>query len=146
MECQFLTGLRYMHGCVVFLAQTLFEPGKSRFLAMDQYDPRSAFEPAIPRAQSVLVSVRRVQGGVQALSRSWYARLIPRDAAGEFFGFYNLLGKFAAVIGPSLMAWAAVLVGTRGSILSLLLLFVGGALILLRIPVPDGTVSTGKVE
>ena len=41
-----------------------------------------------------------VQGGVQALSRSYYARLIPDDQAAEFFGFYNMLGKSAAVIGP----------------------------------------------
>lgn len=95
---------------------------------------------------AIAVAIGLVQGGVQALSRSWYARLIPHEAAGEFFGFYNLLGKFAAVIGPSLMAWSAVLVGTRGSILSLLLLFAGGALLLLRIPVPDGAVSAGKVE
>jgi len=45
-----------------------------------------------------------VQGGVQALSRSLYARLIPREQSGEFFGFYNMVGKFAAIMGPALMA------------------------------------------
>ena len=44
-----------------------------------------------------------VQGGIQALSRSYYSRLIPSDQAGEYFGFYNMLGKFATIIGPSLM-------------------------------------------
>ena len=44
------------------------------------------------------------QGGVQALSRSLYARMIPPDRTAEFFGFYNMLGKFAAIIGPAMMA------------------------------------------
>ncbi len=43
------------------------------------------------------------QGGVQALSRSFYARLIPENRSAEFFGFYNMLGKFAVIIGPALM-------------------------------------------
>jgi len=75
-----------------------------------------------------------VQGGVQSLSRSLYARLIPPGAAAEFFGFYNFLGKFAAVFGPMMMGWVAVLSGdTRTSILSLLVLFAGGALLLLAV-------------
>ena len=44
-----------------------------------------------------------VQGGVQALSRSYYSRLIPDDQPAEFFGFYNMLGKFASIVGPALM-------------------------------------------
>ena len=44
-----------------------------------------------------------VQGGVQALSRSYYARLIPPGRSAEYFGFYNMLGKFAAIVGPALM-------------------------------------------
>jgi len=44
-----------------------------------------------------------VQGGIQALSRSFYSRLIPHDKAAEFYGFYNMLGKFAAIFGPALM-------------------------------------------
>jgi UMF1 family MFS transporter len=44
-----------------------------------------------------------VQGGIQALSRSYYARLIPRQNAAEFYGFYNMLGKFAVIFGPALM-------------------------------------------
>jgi len=49
------------------------------------------------------VAIATVQGGVQALSRSWYARMIPANRAAEFYGFYNMLGKFAAIIGPALM-------------------------------------------
>jgi UMF1 family MFS transporter len=50
------------------------------------------------------VGIGLVQGGVQALSRSLYARLIPREQSAEFFGFYNMVGKLAAIMGPALMA------------------------------------------
>jgi UMF1 family MFS transporter len=81
---------------------------------------------------ALAVAIGLVQGGVQSLSRSLYARLIPEEAAAEFFGFYNLLGKFAAVLGPALMGWVAVATGSnRLSILSLLVLFGLGALLLL---------------
>jgi UMF1 family MFS transporter len=74
-----------------------------------------------------------VQGGVQALSRSYFAQLIPPDKAAEFFGFYNMLGKTAAILGPLLMVWAEELTGSaRHSILSLILLLVIGALFLWR--------------
>ena len=74
------------------------------------------------------------QGGVQALSRSFYARLIPADRAGEFFGFYNVLGKSAALIGPPLFGGLGVWLGdVRYSMLALIALFVGGALLLTRI-------------
>jgi UMF1 family MFS transporter len=43
------------------------------------------------------------QGGIQALSRSYYMRLIPSEKAAEYFGFYNMIGKFAVIIGPALM-------------------------------------------
>ena len=75
-----------------------------------------------------------VQGGVQSLSRSYFARLIPAEKSGEFFGFYNMMGKFAAVLGPLLMGLAVPWVGTRGSILSLLVLFAGGAAVLWFVP------------
>jgi len=82
------------------------------------------------------IAIGLVQGGVQALSRSLYARLIPRRASAEFFGFYNLLGKFAAVLGPVLVGWVAVLTGSnRASILILLVLFAAGAILLTRVKV-----------
>jgi UMF1 family MFS transporter len=49
------------------------------------------------------IAIGSVQGGIQALSRSYYSRLIPRDQAAEFYGFYNMLGKFATILGPTLM-------------------------------------------
>lgn len=76
-----------------------------------------------------------VQGGVQSLSRSYYAKLIPPDRAGQFFGFYNMLGKFAAVLGPLAVGFTAALFpdNQRLSILSLLPFFVFGALLLSRV-------------
>jgi len=80
---------------------------------------------------ALAVAVGLVQGGIQSLSRSLYARLIPRDKAGEFFGFYNMLGKFAAVLGPLLMGWVGVVSGNpRTGILSVATLFVAGAVLL----------------
>ena len=82
------------------------------------------------------VTIGLVQGGVQALSRSFFARLVPPARAAEFFGFYNMMGKFAAVIGPVLVGWIGWLSGDpRIGILSLLLLFGGGAILLCRVRV-----------
>ncbi|HEY7639017.1 MAG TPA: MFS transporter [Steroidobacteraceae bacterium] len=72
-----------------------------------------------------------VQGSIQAMSRSYYSRLIPADRASEFFGFYNMMGKFASVLGPFLMAATAAITGnSRLAILSVAILFVGGAIML----------------
>ena len=84
----------------------------------------------------IAVLVGLVQGGVQALSRSLYARMVPVGQAAEFFGFYNMLGRFAAVVGPFLVGWTALLTGSpRLSILSVLILFLIGGTLLLKVPV-----------
>jgi UMF1 family MFS transporter len=90
-----------------------------------------------------------VQGGIQALSRSYYARLIPKDQPAKFYGFYNMLGKFAAIIGPVLVGVTGLVVkrmftspasspeqiaqvgqlASRCSIASILLLFIAGAVL-----------------
>ena len=81
------------------------------------------------------ITIGLVQGGVQSLSRSYYARLIPAGKSGEFFGFYNMLGKFAAILGPVLVGWTAILSGSsRLSILAILILFASGAFLLWRVP------------
>ncbi len=84
-----------------------------------------------------------VQGGVQAMSRAYYAHLIPKPFAGEFFGFYNMLGKFAAVLGPPLVGAMAQLTGVhRWGILSVIVLFLIGGAILWRLPSePRGTAN-----
>ncbi len=73
-----------------------------------------------------------VQGGMQSLSRSYYGSLIPPDRSGEFFGFYNMMSKFAAVLGPLLMGATALLTGnSRIAILSIVVLFIGGGTLLI---------------
>ena len=83
---------------------------------------------------AMAVVVGLVQGGVQSLSRSLFGRLVPAGKSAEFFGFYNMVGKFGTVLGPALMGLMALLSGsTQASILSLLLLFVVGAVLLYRV-------------
>jgi MFS transporter, UMF1 family len=80
---------------------------------------------------AMAVVIALVQGGVQSQSRALFAQLIPADRAGEFFGFYNMLGKFAVIIGPILVGWAALaLHNQQASLMALLLLFVPGAVLL----------------
>jgi UMF1 family MFS transporter len=79
-------------------------------------------------------AVGLVQGGIQSLSRSLYARIIPRDRTAEFFGFYNMLGKFAAVLGPILMGGVALATGSpRAGMAVVAVLFVVGWLLLRRV-------------
>lgn len=79
--------------------------------------------------------VGTAQGGMQALSRSTYGKLIPKEQSAEFYGLYNILGKASAALGPSLIAFITALTGnTRYGILSLLPLFVIGAILLSKVP------------
>ena len=72
-----------------------------------------------------------VQGGVQALSRSFYAGIIPKNQSAEFFGFYNMLGKFAAVLGPIMRGVVSLTTQSpRLSILSVSILFMSGGILL----------------
>jgi UMF1 family MFS transporter len=72
-----------------------------------------------------------VQGGIQSLSRSYFASLIPAGKQGEFFGFYNMMGKFAAVLGPMMVGVTALIANdTRYGMLSIIVLFAGGAWLL----------------
>lgn len=75
------------------------------------------------------------QGGIQALSRSYYAKIIPKENSNEFFGFYNIFGKFAAIIGPGVMALTTTLTGNaKYSILSIIPLFIAGFIIFIKLP------------
>ncbi|HJL94179.1 MAG: MFS transporter [SAR324 cluster bacterium] len=95
------------------------------------------------------VVIGLVQGGIQALSRSYYSRLIPKNQVAEYFGFYNMLGKFAAILGPALMGVVGLIMrnllmpespsaeqliqvgqdAARWSIASIIVLFVIGAVL-----------------
>jgi len=83
-----------------------------------------------------------VQGGVQGLSRSVYASLIPADQPGEFFGFYSMTTKFAHVLGPAMVAIAALLSDDpKWVLLALMPLFLAGALLLSLVRMPSDSVE-----
>ena len=75
------------------------------------------------------------QGGLQALSRSYFGQLIPKDSSSEFFGFYNILGKFSAILGPVIVGFVTQLTNksTVGAA-SLSILFLIGLIIFLMLP------------
>ena len=78
------------------------------------------------------------QGGIQSLSRSYFAKLVPKKNANEFFGFYNIFGKFASILGPLLVSFTAQLTGnTNAGVFSLVILFIIGMIILARVPDSD---------
>lgn len=107
-----------------------------------------------------------VQGGIQALSRSYYARFIPHSQSAEFFGFYNMLGKFAAIMGPALMGLTGLavkrlllpesptleqlkqtsLLATRTSIIAVLVLFLIGAVLLYFVDEEKGRAEAARYE
>ncbi len=80
-----------------------------------------------------------VQGGSQALSRSIYSTMSPASKSGEFFGFFGIVEKFSTIIGPVLFASAGLIFGSsRPAVLSLILFFIIGGLILKRVDVDEG--------
>jgi len=85
------------------------------------------------------VAIGLFQGGIQALSRSYYTRLIPKGRSAEFFGFFNMLGKFASILGPLLMGLVSLVTGsTRLGIVSLIILFSGGFFMLSKVDETKG--------
>ncbi|WP_064093978.1 MFS transporter [Rossellomorea aquimaris] len=77
------------------------------------------------------------QGGIQALSRAYFAKLIPKQNSNEFFGFYNIFGKFASILGPLLVGVTAQMTGNSNSgVFSLVILFIIGLVILAFVPEP----------
>lgn len=108
------------------------------------------------------VAVGLFQGGIQAISRSLYSRIIPKNKSAEFFGFFNLLGKFAAVVGPTLMGVIALLtknardltigsmsldnMGIRYGVLSVLALFIIGFFLLRKVDIEEGKEAVKYLE
>ena len=77
------------------------------------------------------IMISLVQGGIQALSRSYYSKMIPPHHSAEFFAFYNFLGKFAAILGPLMVATVALISeNSRFAIASIALFFILGAVLL----------------
>lgn len=78
------------------------------------------------------------QGGIQSLSRSYFAKLVPKENSNEFFGFYNIFGKFASIMGPLLVGATAQITGhSNMGIFSLIILFLAGIFLLARVSEPN---------
>lgn len=81
------------------------------------------------------VSVGLFQGGIQALSRSYFGRLIPKDHCNEYFGFFDIFGKYASIMGTFLVSSITQLTGNASfGILSIAVLFVLGLVFLFLMP------------
>jgi len=80
-----------------------------------------------------------VQGGSQALSRSLYAAMSPASMSGEFFGFFSIMSKFSAILGPLIFAGAVLTFGnSRPAVLGIVVFFMVGGYLLTRVDVEEG--------
>ena len=96
---------------------------------------------------ALAIIVGLVQGGVQGLSRSLFGQLIPVSKTAEFFGFFNMVGKFAAILGPALMGWVPTQTGNaRDGILAVSVLFIVGGFLLSRVNVAEGRRMADEME
>ena len=142
---------------------------KSIYLAICIYMLVTLWGAMMTRPQEfyiLAIVIGMVQGGIQALSRSYYARLIPRNRSAEYYGFYNMLGKFAAIIGPGLMGFVGLAarrllmpsaptpaqiqqigqLASRLSIASVLLLFLAGGIIFYFVDEEKGRKEAAVLE
>src|ERR1051325_7112931 len=80
-----------------------------------------------------------VQGGSQALSRSLFARMIPKHKSSEYFGFFSVFEKFAGIAGPALFAVSVCAFGSsRAAVVSVILFFIAGGAVLTRVNIAEG--------
>jgi len=117
------------------------------FIALAVYVAATCYAYFLEDARDFYVlafAVGLVQGGIQSLSRSYYGRLVPDGKSSEFFGFYNMMGKASAIVGPALVGvTAAVTNDPRLSILSILVLFLaGGALLVIAARAERGAAAS----
>ena len=92
------------------------------------------------------MAVGSAQGGIQAISRSYFAKLVPKEKSNEFFGFYNIFGKFAAIMGPFLVGIVTQITGqSNKGIISLIVLFAIGGFILTRVKEDDVTAEVTEL-
>jgi UMF1 family MFS transporter len=97
----------------------------------------AAFLEEVSQYYAMAITIGLVQGGVQGISRSLYAALIPTERSGEFFGFYNMVTKLAHVLGPVLIGIVAFITDEPKFILvALLPMFLIGAFMLARVSPP----------
>ena len=97
------------------------------------------FMTSVTQFYVLAVMIGLFQGGIQALSRSYFTRFVPKGHEAQFFGFYNMLGKFAAIIGPLLVGIATLVTSShRAGIFSLVILFLIGGILLSRVDEEEG--------
>ena len=124
-----------------------FGPKNSIFLGLAVYIGVvcwAVFLVDVSQFYAMSITIGMVQGGVQGMSRSLFAGLIPAHQSGEFFGFYNMLTKFAHVLGPVLVGIVAYFSDEPKYILvAVLPMFVIGALMLTRV---DGSIADNDAE
>jgi UMF1 family MFS transporter len=79
-----------------------------------------------------------VQGGVQSLSRSLFGKMIPQGKSAEYFSLFNVVGRFASILGPLIVAFGVTLTGSsRWGMAGLLVLFVIGGALLIQVREPS---------
>lgn len=144
-------------------------PRKGIYIAIGVYAAATFWGISMTRKEEFYVlaaAIGLVQGGIQALSRSYYSRLIPADKPAEFFGFYNMLGKFATIVGPLLVGGVGLLMrrllmppdptaeqlaavgslAARWSIASVLILFAAGAVLLYFVDEEKGRAQAALLQ
>lgn len=93
------------------------------------------------------VIVGMAQGGIQSLSRGFFGRIIPKEESNEYFGFFDIFGKLADIMGPLLMGLFAIITGhSRYGILSLIILFLIGFILLSKLPKGFGEIKLDTKE
>jgi MFS transporter, UMF1 family len=96
--------------------------------------PLVVFGIGIPKFFLLAFLIGMVQGCIQSMSRSLFARLIPPEKAGSYFGFYNMMGKFATIFGPLLIAVTTrITENQRLGFVSVSVLFLLGGVLLSRV-------------
>lgn len=137
VPCAFLFGF-FAHR---FGARNMLILGALSYLGVTFYagnmtgDPVTLFGLSLSPILVLAIMIGAVQGGLQSLSRSYFAGMIPEGESAAFFGFYNVVGKSAAVLGPVLVGVIAKSTGSaQTGVLSLSMFFIIGLIILSRLP------------
>jgi len=135
-----------------------WNPKKALFVTIAVYLGVTAYSVLMKEVKEfyiMAIIIGLVQGGIQAISRSFYARLIPKEQSAEFYGFFNMLGKFSVIFGPFLIgtigllarrAGLAVNLASRIGIGSIAILFLTGAIFLYFVDEKKGKVEVGKLR
>lgn len=129
----FIGIITYVVVCFVgfYMGYSLETASAAAKLTKTTAEYNAIYNPALKLSQILFwvlaILVSTAQGGIQALSRSNFGKLVPKERSSEYFGFINILGKFSAIMGPALYAFSASVTGHSSSgVLSLITLFVLG--------------------